>query len=144
MATREDEAVLVLMAEVGVLYDKLAALSEAFLSAARVGLPDGLSQDAFWQARTDLVGQLQPLLEQQRVWLERHAPPDQEAYREAVALQTQKMQRLEALDKQLLQQLIALQGQIGEQLKSIRQGKKGLGGYHVEQKVAPRFCRKTT
>ena len=112
-----------LMAEVGALYDKLAVLTEAFLSAARGGSPDGLSQDAFWQARTDLVGQLQPLLEKQRVWLERHAAPDQAAYREAAATQTRKMQRVEALDGPLLQQLTAMRGRIAEQLKAIRQGK---------------------
>ena len=144
MATGEDEAVLALMTEVGAFYDKLAVLTEAFLNAARAGLPDGLSQDVFWQARTDLVGQLQPLLERQRVWLERHAAPDQAAYREAAATQTRKMQRVEALDGPLLQQLTAMRGRIAEQLKAIRQGKKGLAGYQVEQKVAPRFCRKTT
>lgn len=135
---------LVLMAEVGALYDQLAVLTEAFLDTARGGMPDGLSQDAFWQARTSLVAQLQPLLARQGDWLSQHEAPAQEAYREAAALQSRKMQRVEALDGQLLQQLTALQGQIAEQLKSIRQGKKGLEGYHVEQKVAPRFCRKTT
>lgn len=135
---------MALMAEVGTIYEKLAVLTEAFLCAARAGLPDGSSQDAFWQGRTSLVGQLQPLLDQQRAWLDRHATPDQEAYREAAAMQTQRMQRVEALDAQVLQQLTAMQAQIAEQLQAMRQGKKGLAGYQVDQKVSPRFCRKTT
>ncbi len=144
MASGENEAGLELMDEVGALYDKLAVLTEAFLGAVRGGLPDALSQDAFWQARTSLVEQLQPLLAQQGDWFRQHKAPDQASFRQAAALQTRKMRRLEALDGQLKQQLTAIQVAIGEQLQAIRMGKKGLVGYQVEQKVAPRFCRKTT
>lgn len=138
---------LALLAEIGALYDKLAVLTEAFLSAARAGLPDELSQDAFWHARTSLVGQLPPLLAQQRDLLDRldrDEARDQGAISKASRLQLQKMQRVEVLDAQLVQELAGLQTQIAEQLKAMRQGKKGLAGYQVDQKVAPRFCRKTT
>jgi hypothetical protein len=144
VATREAEALLVLMEEVGTLYEKLAVLTEAFLCAARGGLPDESSQDAFWQGRASLVEQLPPLLERQRVLFDRDEAADQVAIGKASDLQLRRMQRVEALDAQLVQELAAMQARIAEQLTSIRQGKKGLAGYQVDQKVSPRFCRKTT
>ena len=127
------------------LYEELALVTAAFLEAVQGGVPDEAVQALFWTARTELVGRLQPLLAQEAQWRDHGDGGTQAEEREqqALALQLEKMERVAALDAQVLSRLAALQAQVGEELKSLGQGKKGLVGYRVGLKGAPRFCRRT-
>lgn len=126
------------------VYEDLALVTAAFLEAVQDGVPDEAAQTLFWTARTDLVGRLQPLLAQEEDWLGRAEGRKQVENRsQALAFQLEKMERVAALDAQVASRLAALQAQVGEELKSLGQGKKGLVGYRVGLKGAPRFCRRT-
>ena len=118
------------------LYEELAMVTAAFLAAIEDGPPDEATQTLFWSARTDLVGRLQPLLAQEGDWLG-HG----DGYRQALALQVQKMERVSALDAQVSFRLAVWQAEVDAELKSLGQGKKGLVGYRVGLKPAPRFCK---
>ena len=126
------------------LYEELAMVTAAFLEAVQDGVPDEAAQAFFWTARTELVGRLQPLLAQEAQWRD-HGDGGKQAEdrQKALALQLEKMERVVALDVQVFSRLAALQAQVGEELKSLGQGKKGLVGYRVGLKGAPRFCRRT-
>ena len=125
------------------LYEELALVTAAFLKAVQDGVPDETAQTLFWAARTDLVGRLQPLLAQEEHWLGHNDQRQQAEHRLDLARQLEKMELVAALDARISARLAVLQAQIGEELKSLGQGKKGLGGYRVGLKVEPRFCRKT-
>lgn|GEM_PF-3408644 len=123
------------------LYDELAEVSATFLAAIVDGPPEEQAQTLFWTARKDLVERLQPLLAQEEQWLSLGDGDTQRDRRQTMALQLQKMERLATLDRQISARLAILRAQIDEELKAISQGKKGLSGYRVGLKVAPRFCR---
>jgi len=140
-AARQPATELVEM--VGSLYEELAEVTAAFLKTVQDGVPDEAEQARFWKARTDLVGRLQPLLAQEEHWLGHGDGRKQAEHGQPLALQLEKMKRVAALDVQIFSRLTALQAQVGEELKSLGQGKKGLVGYRVGLKGAPRFCRRT-
>ena len=126
------------------LYEELAEVTAAFLEAIQDGVPDEAAQSLFWTARTELAGRLQPLLAQEEHWFDHGDGRKQAEHRQqALALQLEKMERVAALDARVLSRLAVLQAQVGEELKSLGQGKKGLAGYRVGLKGAPRFCRRT-
>lgn len=126
------------------LYGELAEVTAAFLQAVQDGPPVEEAQSLFWQARTDLLGRLQPLLAREESWLKDGDGSKQaEERQQALALQLEKMEQVAALDARVLARLAALQAQVGEELKSLGQSKKGLAGYRVGLKGAPRFCRRT-
>lgn len=123
------------------LYEELAAVTAAFLEAIQQGAPDDTAQARFWAARTDLVERLRPLLIQQKLW--RDQGEERMQAEQSLAVQIRKMEAVAVLDAQVLSRLAALQAQVGDELKSLSQGKKGLVGYRVGLKGAPRFCRRT-
>jgi len=130
-----------LVDEVMALYDELTEVSAAFLAAMADGPPEEMAQATFGAARKDLLEELQPLLAQEEQWLSLGDAGNQHARRQTLTLQLQKMERLAALDRQISARLATLRAQIDEELKAISQGKKGLSGYRVGLKVAPRFCQ---
>lgn len=121
------------------LYEDLTEVTTAFLEVIQDGVPPEEAQALFWQVRTDLIGRVQPLLAEQKEWLDH----DDEHWQQALAVQVKKMERLAALDSQVISRLAALQAVVGEELKSLAQGKKGLVGYRVGLKGSPRFCQRT-
>ncbi|MBA3002803.1 MAG: hypothetical protein FP813_02985 [Desulfurivibrio sp.] len=123
------------------LYEELATVTAAFLGAIQQGAPDDAAQARFWAARTDLVERLRPLLAQQKLW--RDQGDGRAQAEQFLAVQMEKMEGVGVLDAQVLSRLAALQAQVGDELKSLGQGKKGLVGYRVGLKGAPRFCRRT-
>ncbi|MDG4474788.1 hypothetical protein [Thiovibrio frasassiensis] len=126
------------------LYGELAEVTAAFLEAVQDGPPEEEAQSLFWQARTELVGRLQPLLAQEEHWLGHSDGRQQKEQRQhSLALQLEKMQLVADLDARIVARLVALQAQVGEELKSLGQGKKRLVGYRVGLKGAPRFCQRT-
>lgn len=124
------------------LYEELATVTAAFLGAIQQGAPDDAAQARFWAARTDLVERLRPLLVQQKLWRDQEGDGRAQA-EQFLAVQMEKMEGVGVLDAQVLSRLAALQAQVGDELKSLGQGKKGLVGYRVGLKGAPRFCRRT-
>jgi hypothetical protein len=121
------------------LYEELAEVTAAFLEAVADEVPDEAAQALFWAARTDLVERLQPLLVRQKRLSEYGDGPVQQD----IAVQQQGGARLANLDAQVLSRLAALRAKVGMEIKALSQGKKGLVGYRVGLKGAPRFCRMT-
>ncbi len=140
-AARQPELDVVEM--VVALYEELALVTAAFLEVVEDGVPDEDAQTLFWTARTELVGRLQPLLAQEALWRDQGDGGKQTEHRQALAHQLEKMERVAALDAQISSRLVALQAQVSAELKALGQGKKGLVGYRVGLKGAPRFCRRT-
>ena len=140
-ATVTRQATTDLVGGVMALYDELAEVSVVFLAALADGPPEERAQELFWSARRDLVERLQPLLAKEEEWLSLGDSDMQQERRQTLTLQLQKMERLAGLDRQISARLAILRAQIDEELKAISQGKKGLSGYRVGLKVAPRFCQ---
>lgn len=134
----EIEAVL---ARAVALYEELALVTAVFWEAIEDEAPEEAMQTFFMESRTDLVERLQPLLALEERWLAEADEETQVERRQALAPQLQKMELLTDLDARISTRLAVLRTRIGEEIKSLTLGRKGLVGYRVGLKVAPRFCQ---
>lgn len=129
------------VAQTVAMYEKLALVTAIFWEAIADEVPEEAMQTFFMEARTDLVDRLQPLLALEEQWLAEADQETQVERRMVLAQQLQKMEIVADLDAKISARLVVLRARLGEEIKSISLGRKGLAGYRVGLKGAPRFCQ---
>ncbi len=133
-----------LVCRINGLYEELVRMTGKFLESAEVDLPAQEELANFEVGRRHLFVDLEPLLDQQGVWLGGLGKAKlDDATRAAVDAQLRSMKQLQELDGRLVECLNHGRNELDKSLALVRSGRRDIRSYRSGSKVAPRFYRRT-